>query len=491
MDKNGVVTFKDWQKGQKTHPIYGMGLLQNVEINENPGIVKLAQGVTQKSITVSQLPIAYEKDIYGNEYIATGETGAGSVYKNGSSIQSGLANLWDIKIYKDYLWVRHANVMSCYGPLSSGGAQWFGNIATGFSSSYRGVLLVGQDDYIYSGNGNYVAKIEVTASGTPGVAPTLNTNLIALDLKDGQYVSCLAEYNTSIVIGTGSGSSYSDMANNYNAKIYFWNRQLGTLGNPGLADLPINFNENGIHQMISHANRLFVVAGTQGNVYETDSTSYAKVGQIPFFQNNKFARCEYFPNAISISSKGTLLIGVSTLDQYSKAGVYEIDISNASKPISLKQTISTGTVSTASGRISIGFIIDTNFNRFVGWRDVNTYGVDELNSGRLRNNYTSIIETDMVKVGSFLAKKTFENIEFSLVEPLVSGQSIKLSYRKNNKEDYTLIGTYDFTTQGSVLSWNDICAIHDAEFVQLKIELDQSLLTIYGSNINLLSVAIW
>lgn len=491
MDKNGVVIFNKWAEGQKTHPIYGNGLLQNVEINENPGIVKIAPGIQQKSITVAQLPLAYEKDIYGNEFIATGETGAGTVYRNGTSIQSGLSNLWDIKIYKDYLWVRHSTVMSCYGPLS-GAAQWFGNVATGFTGSFRGMLLIGQDDYIYTGNGNYVAKIEVTASGTFGVAPTLSTNLVALDLKDGQYVTCLAEYNTSIAIGTGTGGSYSSIPQNYNAKVYFWNRQLGTLGNPGLADLPINFNENGVHQMISHANRLFVVAGTQGNIYETDSTSYTKLGQIPFFENNKFSQCEYFPNAIAISSKGTLLVGVSTLDQYSKAGVYEIDISNPKRPINLKQTISTGSVTTTGGRISIGFIAENgNTIRNVGWRDVSAFGVDEYDSGRLRNGYMAVIETDMIKVGSFLKKRTFEHLEFSLVEPLVAGQSVRISYRKNNKEDFTLIGTYLFSTVGAILSFETSCSITDAQYVQLKIELDQSLSTLYGSNVNLLSASLW
>ena len=97
----------------------------------------------------------------------------------------------------------------------------------------------------------------------------------------------------------------------------------------------------------------------------------------------------------------------------------------------------------------------------------------------------------MVKVGTFNNKKTFEHIEWCLAEPLVSGQNIRISYRLNNKDAYTPVGTWGYSTQGSVLSFEDIAHITDAEYVQLKIELDQALLTVYGSNINLISVRLW
>ena len=113
------VTFNSWPKGQTKHPINGNGLLRNVEVFENPGIVKLQpRSVLDSTITPTALPLAEEIDIYGNVYTATGETGQGTIYKNGVSIQSSLSNVWDIKIYKDYLWVRYSSVVSAYGPLS-------------------------------------------------------------------------------------------------------------------------------------------------------------------------------------------------------------------------------------------------------------------------------------------------------------------------------------------------------------------------------------
>ena len=46
MDKNGEVHFKDWFKGMARHPIYGFGLLKNVEVFENKGIAKLKNRFT-------------------------------------------------------------------------------------------------------------------------------------------------------------------------------------------------------------------------------------------------------------------------------------------------------------------------------------------------------------------------------------------------------------------------------------------------------------
>jgi len=249
MDKDGTLTIKDWYKGMVKSPIMGFGLIQNADVFESKGLTVPNKALRTTSKLADSLPIARAVDVYGNEYWATFSPTGGSVYKNNNPIAS-LNNIYDIKVYKDYLWVRYGTNLGAFGPLSSGSAQWFPAINSSFSSGYWGQMVVGQDDFLYSTNGNYVAKIEVTASGTPGVAPTLSANLTALDLANDQYATTLIEFGTKILIGT-----YSP---NGGGRIYPWNRQLGTLGNPGLADLPIIFNENGVWQMYSHANKSVV-----------------------------------------------------------------------------------------------------------------------------------------------------------------------------------------------------------------------------------------
>lgn len=488
MDKEGKVIFSNFQKGQVKHPIYGFGILKNVEVFENKGIAKIKNRTTpETNISPTQLPIAEVYDEYGNTYTMTGETGAGAVYKNGVALASGLSNCWDLKIYKNYLWARYSTVMSCYGPLSSGGAQWFANVDSGFVNSYRGALLVGQDNFLYSGNGNNVAKIEVTASGTPGTMPTLSSNKTALDLKDGEYVSCMEEYGTKIVIGVHGGVSYYDRVNHPIAKLYPWNRQLGTLGNPGLADLPVSFTENGINAIKEHANKLYISAGVQGNIYVTDSTNYTQICTIPYTESGITSQSSVFPNAFNVSAKGNLLVGLSAdNNSLSRPGIYEIDINTTGYPISY------WTTSTTTGNTGkIGFVNSTSYQTTkVGYAFGSTFGVDSTDF-RMYPSYGAVIETQLVKVGRSNSKKTFQHIEWSLAEPLVSGQNIRISYRLDNKSAYTPIGTWGYSTQGSVLSFEDTAAIVDAQYVQLKIELDQSLSTIYGSNINLVDVMLW
>lgn len=487
MDKNGVITISEWYKGQAKHPIYGFGVLRNVEVFENKGLARIKNRLAVDAVAPTALPLAEVYDVYGNTYTLTGFTGSGAVYKNGTSIASGLNNAWDMVIYKDYLWVRHSTVMSCYGPLSSGGAQWFASADTGYASYHRGALLVGQDDYLYSGNGNYVAKIDVTASGTVGVVPTLSTNLTALDLPDGQYVTCLEEYGTKIVIGTQGGATYDDRANHTNARLYAWNRTLGTLGNPGLADLPVIFSENGVNAIKQHANKLYVSAGSQGNIYMTDATNYVKIATLPYTSIGTNYASTVFGNALEVSSTGTLLVGLSgDLGTNVKTGIYEIDLNAEGNPTAYFMPSSS-----TDGTLKIGFINNKTYSTLrVGWNNNSSYGVDAT-STTMYNSYGGVIETKMMKVGDYNMKKTFQFIQFDLADLLVTGQNIRVSYRKNTTDSYTTIGTWGYSTLGSAISFQDNAPISDCEYIQLKIELDQALTTLYGNNINLISVKLW
>jgi hypothetical protein len=489
MDKNEVVTISDWNKGMVKHPIYGFGLLKNVEVFESKGIAKLKPGsvATIPSDTPSGLPIAEVYDISGNTYTLTGNTGVGVFYRNGIEIQGPLTLAWDMVIYKDYVWVRHSSLLSCYGPISSGSPEWFDSVDTGYSSGSYGKLLVGQDDYLYSGNGNYVARIQVTASGTVAVAPTLSVNKTALDLPDGQYVVTLEEFGTKLIIGTQGGSTYSSKRTHQNARLYAWNRTLGTLGNPGLADIPIKFSENGINAIRQHANKLYVSAGTQGNIYVTDGTNYVKLVTLPYTLTGADYQSDVLPNAMSISQKGNLLVGVSSdLESGLYPGVYEIDLNDPSNPISYRSVSSM-----TNGTLKIGFINQTSYQTTkIGFSNNATYAVDTTFS-ETYSNYGGVIESPLIKVGRYNAKKTFQHIEWVLSEPLVTGQNIRISYRKNNREGWTVINTWGYSTQGGVISFEDVCAISDCEYIQLKIELDQATSVIYGYNINLISVSIW
>lgn len=471
MYKDEVVTISEWYKGMTKHPIMGFGLIQNAEVFENKGLAIPKRGMITTNKTANALPIAYVADSTGI-YHATSVTASGRIYKNGTSaIVTGLGDIYDIKIYKNYLWVRYqlagVSNLGAYGPLTSGSAQWFPAIITTFTPDYWGQMVVGQDDFLYSTNGNYVAKIEVTASGVVGVAPTLAgiTSVTALDLPDGQFATCITEYGTKIAIGTTSF--------NGGGRVYTWNRQFGTLGNSGIADLPIVFDENGVFQLYSHKNKLYVTAGRNGNIYLSDGTNYRKLAQIPFTSDFPFV--SYYPNAITASGKGTILIGNVSTNGITQCGVWEITDGGE---VVLAYALPTGTTSTSN--IGIGFVnLNTSDNNIsAGWYNGNTQGIDESTG-----TYADMtIESPLMIVGKYNFKKTFEYLEWLLSDVMSAGGSITVSYRRNKGEAYTAINTWDFATLGAISSYEDGSAISDCEKIQFKIETE--------GNINLINMII-
>lgn len=458
MYKDGVLNINKWYQGMTKHPIMGFGLIENAEVFENKGLVTPKKGMITTSLIADGLPLAYVIDPYGNFYYATST----SVYKNTSSLGiliSSLSNIRDIKVYKNYLWVRYGANIGAYGPLNSTSAQWFPALITTFDANYAGQMVVGQDDFLYTANGNFISKLEVTASGTVGVAPTIIINA-SLDLPDGQNINCITEYATKIAVGTDKG------------KLYTWNRTAGTLGNPGLADLPVNFNEDAIYQLYSHQNRLYVTAGRNGNVYISDGTNYRKLATIPF--NEQFITTSgqvayiqpfvsYNQNAIAISPKGNLLIGNVSTNTVAESAVWEITDSGE---VILAYKLATG--KTSQNNIGIGFINVNSSSGDVraGWFNGSSDGIDE-STGTFAD---VTIESPMIRVGKFNSKKSFSHIEWTLADLFSIGGSITLSYRKNSTDLYTQIGTWSYTTLGAVASFEDTAGIADCEFIQIKVE---------------------
>jgi len=486
MENDGSVTFGDWNKGQTKHPIYGHGLLQNVEVFENKGIAGLRNGVANNDIsyTYSHLPVAKVGTFY-----LTGDSTGGDLTRYGSVLATGLTNAYDMVEYKDYIWVRYGVNLGAYGPISNA-PQWFGAIITTFDANSYGKIIIGQDDFIYSGSGNEVVKLEVTAYGVPAVAPTVITSA-TLDLKDGQYARDIDEHGTKIVIGTeGIGSTSA-----INAKLYAWNRQAGTLGNPGLADLPVPFQETKVNAVLSHQNKLYVSAGTSGNIYVTDSTNYVKIASLPYCKNTLFDPSTVYPNAMTISSRGTLLIGLSMVNvgtsSGARFGVYEIDINDPSYPVSF---FTLGSLITSPDSIFyIGFLEQDNQTLSIGYQLGEDFGVDST-APFILTAYAGTIETKLVKVGGYNRKKTFEFIGWDFATPLTNSQYLSISYRSNISDDWTLIGEWGNSVGGSVTEVGDISSFEDkfgsigVEYIQLKIVLHSSDLV---NNMQLISVKIW
>lgn len=489
MEKNGVVTISEWYKGMAKYPLQGFGLFRNVDVTTNPGIVTIEKGASL-DFTPDGIPVAYAKNGSDIWTLAYNDSTTSSLYKNGVVVQSGLSNARDLLIYNNYILVSYSNYVGVYGPLSSGSAQWWSDISAGALSLNGSVglpMIIGQDNIIYVGAGKYVATITFVSSGTPGTIPTVTVQSQALDLPDGNYATSIAEVGKFLAIGTQTAGIFQGPSNE--GRVYLWDRVSASVL------LPVRFNEDRVHALYSHANRLFVVAGSKGNVYQSDGTNYTRIGQIPFTTLANNTTLSMYPNAIDLSQDGKLLIGTSTgtnsdPSSATKHGVWELDVMQQGAPIVLKHTVSTGSLGQTTP-LYIGAIKSTtDVETLIGFQDASVYGSDRT-SNTPYDNYGGEIESQLVQVGTALNKRTFEHIEWTLSEPLVDGQGIRISYRKNLSEDWTEIGDWTYATEGAVTSREDRALIADAEFVQLKIELNQDSTTDTINNVNLIRVQLW
>ena len=486
MDKNGRVVVSNWWDGMAKYPLLGHGLLRNVDVLTNPGVVSIAQD-SALDFTPNGIIVAEVKES-GNIWSLSDNGSASVLYKNGTAVETGLAQGRDMILFGDYLLITHGANVGAYGPLSSVSAAFFSALSgTGIDSTYNGKILFGQDDIVYITNGNSIASLTFSASGTPGVAPTATWNASALDLPAGHRATTLAELGRYLMIGTQTGASFAGLSTE--GRVYPWDRTSSSV------NLPVLLNEDRVHQMCSHANRLYILAGSKGNLYVTDTTNYQRIKKIPFTTYNNAATLKALPNAMKMSVDGKLLIGTSTsTDNFpgstSKHGVWEIDVMDPKYPISLKYTISTGNIG-ADQPLYIGSIIMVDQQRArISWQDGSSFGVDELQVEPYAS-YGGVIESQLFQVGRQNHKKTFEHVEFTLSEPLVSGQGVRIKYRKNLSDSFTTIGTWDFATYGGILSFEDKALIADAEFIQLRTELNQDSGTSSEKNVNLIRVELW
>lgn len=502
MYQKGLLTIDGWPQGVADSATLGFASINNCEIFETPGTLKIAPATSNylinDGITLTGLPIAYAEDPSGNKYFLTDD---GKVYKSTGgafvNIKTGLSGAQDMIFYRDYIWVSFGNsggIVSLYGPTSST-SSWYDNVVTSLSSSYK-KFIVCQDDKIYMSNGTnikYMSGFTPVAAGLPPTVtfsttgwsvPGVYTNSSGA-VVSSQYITTMIEYGRNINLGTTAGN------------IYQWDR-----ADTQLTDVPFKFSSGQINQLITKENVLYITAGNRGNVYRGDGTNFSKMQKIKWRQRRPYASTVSLrPNAITISPFGTLLIGSSTeSDSYpstSLHGIHEIQLQGQSSgitgqftsyPTVFKQTISTGNTGTSQA-LYIGMVATVNGVTYIGWQDGSTYGLDQV--GLAGSIYTSAVcESPLYDIATRLDQKTFTHLEFKLGVPLISGQSLSIQFRKSLTTDYDTARVYSFASLGAKSTYTVQSALTDVDQLQCKITL-VSPAGVGDTNLELLNISLW
>lgn len=351
-----------------------------------------------------------------------------------------------------------------YMPIASLGTWTYGwqtlaRTAAGTANTHSSLL--GQDNVVYFCNGNYVSSFFEKSTATafdPSSSATFTWTESALQIPPVDTAQCLAELGTSLLVG---GRLF---------KIYPWDRISPSF------NFPIFLPESNVVKMLTVNTNTFIFMGVRGRIYTTNGTQaklYAKVpdhisGTVePYFS---WGAAGFNKNQIYFGVTATTNAGVA-LTAY--GGLWAIDTdTNAMRLVNI---LSYGTYLgyattfvplTAAGVTGSGF--------YVGWDSgASTYGMD-VSSSSPYTNYESYIDSDMIPVGQFLNKRTFENIEFLLTKPLVSGESLKISYRQDLSQSFTQVGeTTDIGALSDVYTMN----FENVQWIQLRVSLKSTAST--------------
>ncbi len=499
MDKNGVLTISDFQKGQADSPYLGFDTMRAVDITSTPGVAKISYRTEELTgFSAIGLPVAYCYDNNGNYYQLVADTGSGNAlfYKNGSNVSSLTGRGWDMVYYKGYILIRHGSQLSAY-ETNYASPTLFQGWKSGYSQTYYGKMLVSKNDgNVYIADGTSIKRISDFVAGSAGVAPTATADT-AIALITGYAATTIAELGSRLMVGTQTDNSiWITRYASQGATIFPYRIGVSATN----FDNPVQIsNANCIQQIIVSNNLMYITAGIKGNVYVSDGTSYRQVKTIPYaVKDESGLGMLLYPNAITIASNGNLLIGSSSFTNgytgdVTQHGIWEINLATGKYETNLRYIMSNGFF-TGNTQISIGFVYQTNADTvFFGWGYGSDYGIDQTSAYKY-TGYKATIETQLYIVGNKLTPKTFENVEILFGQPLTAGQGIRLSYRLSTYGDYTTIGTWDYSTVGSVISIRDKALITNAQALQIKIEMTTQSGTsgiVPSQNIELLSVTLW
>lgn len=298
---------------------------------------------------------------------------------------------------------------------------------------------------------------------------TLTFTNQALNLPFYETAQCLAELGNTVVIG-GNGNV-----------LYPWD-QISTL--PG--DL-IPLAENNTVNMITANNMLYVFTGQKGNIYICNGSSASLAISVPDYcagiSGTKNSYIEpYFSWGGAMFMRGR--VWFSILDQTSvKAGncggIWSFIPTNnlyigqdTGQALRLENQSSYGTYSGVSPVLIASLnqkgIAPQYWSAWYSSISNPTYGIDFTDTVPC---VQTLIETDLMNVGTMLNNKTLEQIEYKLSVPLVAGESIGINYRQNATDSYQSCGTVKVESV-TELSGYFTANFQNSQWLQLQIALN-------------------
>lgn len=290
--------------------------------------------------------------------------------------------------------------------------------------------------------GGAAVDITSTGSGTqyfntfdPRTTGTYLLSTQACTIPQQQDITqCITEIGTSVLIGCNSNT------------LYFWD---------GVATTPNGFlflPENNAANIITVNNMAYVFCGARGNIYITNGNTASLAITLPSYVSNVVD--PYFIWGGAMYSSGRVWFSVQ--DQTASmtgncGGVWSfVPTQNlfigqdTGLAIRLDHQNSYGTY---NGMANI-LLSSQNQNAkgiqyYSAWTSSVSspvYGIDFSDTVPYSGGQT-LVETDIIPVGTFLKKNTFSQVQYRLAAPIVAGESIQILARASITDPFVSLGT--------------------------------------------------
>jgi hypothetical protein len=274
-------------------------------------------------------------------------------------------------------------------------------------------------NFIVIGNERYVGKLEGGGIFEPN----------HIILPSSYRVRCFAKWREYLAIGVTRGDAITDYDEGY---IFFWD------GTSDTYNFFVKVPEGGINALFTRKNTLYAIAGYQGKILAYNGGEGASiVHKIPGVDLDE--TLEIAPGAMTMW-RGNIIIGGS-LDTDSEEvykGAYTYGKLNTSYPMSLGFEYSTSLGTQTDSDIKVGMVHPFGSELYMSWGQVGGYGLDKIS---ITNDCFEEASLELLMTDSDLISddKKVGLVIRAEFEELTSGQSVKLKYKKNRDENWTIL----------------------------------------------------
>lgn len=347
-----------------------------------------------------------------------------------------------------------------------------GYLNTGVTVNNTHTTIRGQGNNLYWCDGAFISSLVAnspTVEFDPTTPATYTYTKQALGIDDNDIAQCLTILGNNIYIG-----------GNLNA-VYSWDRI------KYYYDFRILIPENGIKRLLTINTTIYIFAGNRGRIYQTNGSQASLYKKVPDHLSDTVE--PYFTWGDVYSVKNQIYFGIKATNNAGTVinnygGLWAIDADT--KAIRISNKLSYDSYENYVSCLTINNSVTSGIALYSGWGTTTTYtmndngntytyylgGIDKPSTSPY-SNYETYADSDMIPIATYLQNKTFEQVEFKLTKPMVSGEGVKIQYRTHITDTFVDVfeTLYSATVENNSQNMSGFSTVNweNVQWLQLRI----------------------